>query len=190
MTAPALSPERRAEINRQNALHSTGPCSIEGKLASSRNSLKHGLASGALIIPGEDPAAFEALIQDLLDEHQPANTTEELLINEMAQSYWLEQRAIRLQNDCLTEDGLDEKRLALFLRYQTTHYRAFHKALDTLIRLKKQRAGFVSQARNKTTAQSGFVSQNSQNPDPTGQFVWQNPAVERKSSIQPLPKAA
>ncbi|MBV9157656.1 MAG: hypothetical protein JO097_15430, partial [Acidobacteriaceae bacterium] len=79
MTAPALSTERRAEINRQNAQHSTGPCSIQGKLASSRNSLKHGLASGTLIIAGEDPAAFAALLSDLSDEHQPANTTEELL---------------------------------------------------------------------------------------------------------------
>ncbi|MGA8027020.1 MAG: hypothetical protein WB992_07730 [Bryobacteraceae bacterium] len=36
----------RAEINRQNAQHSTGPRSADGKTASSHNSLKHGLASG------------------------------------------------------------------------------------------------------------------------------------------------
>ena len=130
---------QRAESNRLNARHSTGPKSPEGKLASSRNSLKHGLASGQILIPGEDPAAFEALLHDLIEEHQPGNTTEDLLVHEMAQSHWLAQRAIRCQNDCFTETGIDEKRLSLFLRYQTTHGRAFHKALNMLMKLKKER---------------------------------------------------
>jgi hypothetical protein len=109
-----LGEARHAEVNRQNAQHSTSPRTPKGKKdeaapfsepkiqtrCSSRNSTKHGLASGQIIIPGEDPAAFDALLSDLLAEHQPANTTEELLIAEMAQSHWLAQRAIRLQNDC------------------------------------------------------------------------------------------
>jgi hypothetical protein len=80
---------KRAEINRLNAQHSTGPRTPNGKLASSRNSLKHGLASGELIISGEDRAAFEALRDAPLEEHQPATQTEELLVQEIAQSYWL-----------------------------------------------------------------------------------------------------
>jgi hypothetical protein len=146
----AATSSKRAEVNRLNALHSTGPRTPSGKLASSRNSLKHGLASGELIVQGEDRAAFEALLRGLLDEHRPANATEELLVTEMAQSWWLAQRAIRLQNDCFGENSVDEKRLSLFLRYQSTHERAFHKALNTLIRLQKDRR----------KSQSGFVSQN------------------------------
>ncbi len=145
----AEAPPSRAEINRANAQFSTGPRSFTGKLASSRNSLKHGLASGETIIPGECPAAFEALLQALLEEHQPAAPTEELLVKEMAQSYWLAQRALRLQNECFGENGIDDKRLSLYLRYQTTHNRAFHKALNELqkLRAEKRRAeiGFVSQ---------------------------------------------
>jgi hypothetical protein len=147
----------RAEINRANAAHSTGPVGAAGKLASSRNSLKHGLASGQLIMPGEDAGAFEALLESLIDDHQPANPTEEILVHEMAQSWWLTRRALRLQNDCFAAEGVDEKRLALFLRYQTTHERAFHKALNTLLRLQKDRRharayeiGFVSQHRAPT----------------------------------------
>ncbi len=174
----AAQPSRRAEINRANAQHSTGPVTASGKMASSRNSLKHGLASGEIIIPGEDPAAFDALLHDLLEEHQPANTTAELLIKEMAQSYWLTQRAIRLQTECFSENGVDEKRLALFLRYQTTHERAFHKTLTTLLQLRRGEArlarGFVSQqpsniaetepGRRSGPAEIGFVSQNPLNP--------------------------
>jgi len=146
---------RRAAINRANAAHSTGPRSSTGKLASSRNSFKHGLASGQLIIAGEDRGEFDSLLQSLLAEHQPANTTEEILVHEMAQSFWLTQRALRLQNDCFTADGIDQKRLSLFLRYHTTHERAFHKALNMLIRLQKAR-------KNEFTTPRGFVSQHSQ----------------------------
>lgn len=96
-TTPIANP-KCAEINRANAQHSTGPCTPAGKLASSRNSLKHGLASGTLIIPGEDQDAFDAFLSGLKDEHQPVTPTEHLLIKKMAQSYWLSQRAIRLQN--------------------------------------------------------------------------------------------
>ncbi len=153
---------QRAQINRQNARHSTGPRSSAGKLASSRNSLKHGLASGQLIIPGENSFAFESLRHDLMNDHQPANPTEELLVHEMAQAYWLTQRAIRLQNDCFTEDGIDEKRLALFLRYQSTHERRFHKALSALLKLKKDRrkahSGFVSHRAANVSESDGFVS--------------------------------
>ncbi len=151
----------KADTNRENAAHSTGPRTSSGKLASSRNSLKHGLASGHLILPDEDVSEFESLLASLLDEHQPSGPTEEILVNEMAQSYWLAQRAIRLQNDCFTNSGTDEKRLSLYMRYHSTHQRAFHKALTALMKLKKEQArGFVSQSAKRVAAKSGFVSQN------------------------------
>jgi hypothetical protein len=141
-------------------------------LASSRNALQHGLASGTVIIPGEDPAEFESLLQDLIAEHHPAGATEELLIQEMAQSFWLSQRALRLQNDCFTETVVDEKRLALFLRYHTTHDRAFHKALNALLKIQRERRrGFVSHAAAGSAHENGFVSQSgAQSPVSTSNF--------------------
>jgi hypothetical protein len=175
-TAPQpCHPTARAEINRANAQHSTGPRTSEGKLASSRNSLRHGLASAQLIIPGEDPVAFDALLAALMDEHQPANPTEDILVQEIARSYWLTQRAIRFQNQCFTADGVDQKRLALFLRYQTTHERAFHKALKVLIQLKKGRpVGFVSQHARPPRNMAGFVSQSADNDAAENQFIRQS----------------
>ncbi len=183
------TPSTRTEINRANAQHSTGPVTIQGKLASSRNSLKHGLASGQLIVAGEDPAAFESLLGALLEEHQPASPTEELLIHEMAQSYWLTQRAIRLQNECFNAEGVDEKRLSLYMRYQTTHNRAFHKALSTLMKIKKEHArGFVSQSAKRAPANPGFVRQNRIETPSTSQFVRQNADREDQNQA-PLVKA-
>ncbi|MGI9071115.1 MAG: hypothetical protein ACR2JB_07295 [Bryobacteraceae bacterium] len=171
----------RSQTNRANAQHSTGPRTPTGKLASSRNSLKHGLASSQLIIPGENRADFDTLLAGLLAEHQPATPTEELLVHQIAQSWWLTQRAFRFQNDSFTAEGVDNKRLSLFLRYQTTHERAFHKALSVLIRLKKDRVrGFVSQASANRKADSGFVSQYPAGDPSTTQFVWQNEPPENR----------
>jgi hypothetical protein len=164
---PRQSTSSEPKTNRQNAQFSTGPRTELGKLASSRNSTKHGLSTGQIIIPGENPAEFEALLADLLADHQPANASEELLVKEMAQSHWLTQRAIRLQNDCFTADGIDAKQLALFLRYQTTHQRAFHKALAALLAAQKTR-------RKERKEQIGFVSQNRPTQPPTA-AVWRQP---------------
>jgi hypothetical protein len=173
--APALlsdaNTQTRREINRANAQHSTGPRSIAGKLASSRNSLRHGLASGTLIIPGEDPAAFDQLTAALLEEHRPAGDTEALLVHEMARSWWLTQRAIHFQNECFTGSGIDQERLALLLRYQTTHERAFHKALNALLKLKRSRNP-AKRGAVPATPLSDFSEAH-----PAIGFVSQNPAA-------------
>ncbi len=108
-----------------------------------------GLASGRLIIPGECKAEYEALEADLLKRHKPADITETLLVQEMAQSHWLKERAIRLQAKAFTESDSIPKDLAILMRYQTTNQRAYHKALNTLTKLQNQRKkdeiGFESQ---------------------------------------------
>jgi hypothetical protein len=51
----------RAEINRANARHSTGPRTATGKARSSQNSFKHGLYAKYLVLPDEDPAELDEL---------------------------------------------------------------------------------------------------------------------------------
>jgi hypothetical protein len=115
-----------------------GPRSPEGKKISSENALKHGLASGRIIIAGESQEAYDSLEASLLAEHEPANTTEQILVEEMARHFWLAQRAIRLQNEAFDNEGGVPANLALLLRYQTTNERAFHKALATFLGLRKE----------------------------------------------------
>jgi hypothetical protein len=158
-----------------------GPRSPEGKAISSGNSLKHGLASGRVIIPGEDPAEFEALLQDLIAEHTPAGETEQLLVQHMAQSWWLMQRAIRIQNQAFTETRVDTHKLALFLRYQTTHERAFYRALNSLIKLKKEAAS------SRRSSAAGFVSQKRDVKPPSSEFVSQQPAARAPGSVPDPP---
>jgi hypothetical protein len=69
----------------------------------------------------------------------------------MIQHFWLMQRAITLQDQCLELE--DDKRLGLFLRYQTTHERAYYKAMRELQNLRKEKRreeiGFESQKRQQ-----------------------------------------
>ena len=148
-TTPAPEPSAtistaRLNANRANAQLSTGP-SLEGRAISCLNHTLHGLArhgNGAFkLLTSEDPAGFEALTQSLLEEHQAVTTTELILIHVMAESHWLAQRAQRLQDTCLdpdTGDIKDEKKFSLYLRYQTTHTRAFHKSLNDLLKLRAE----------------------------------------------------
>jgi hypothetical protein len=70
--------------------------------------------------------------------------TELILVERLAQHHWLRNRAGLLQSNCFHEDGgVDEKRLALYLRYQTTHERAFRKCLNDLLKLAKNICKFL-----------------------------------------------
>ncbi|MDQ2776956.1 MAG: hypothetical protein M3Y57_18850 [Acidobacteriota bacterium] len=148
--------ERRLAINRANAQHSTGATTLEGKAASCLNNTKFGLTGARFtVLAWEDRAAFDQLLSDLRNEHQPATPTEQILVQDMAQHHWLSQRALLLQNMCFDidepacESEAQQKNLALYIRYQPTHQRAFHKNLDQLLKLRaskeKEARGFESQ---------------------------------------------
>jgi hypothetical protein len=60
--------DTQAKANRRNALKSTGPNTLEGKAAIRHNSVKHGLLSRDVRLPGEDEAALKELGERLRDE--------------------------------------------------------------------------------------------------------------------------
>jgi hypothetical protein len=157
VTVPAISPARLA-ANRTNAALSKGALSPATKAISAQNHTIHGLArhqNGAFkLLTSEDPTVFEAVKQSLFDEHLPETTTESILVNSMAESNWLSTRAQHLQDTCMnpeTGEVSDEKKFSLYLRYQTTHTRAFHKSLNDLLKLRneKRKAEFGVEAQNR-----------------------------------------
>src|SRR6266581_3177049 len=92
-----MSSQRQIEANRLNAQKSTGPTTSEGRAAVRLNSLKYGLYAETLILPGEDPAAFEALLDRFDAEHQPATPTEEAFVSQIAMATWRRARIQRLE---------------------------------------------------------------------------------------------
>jgi len=92
-----MSSQRQIEANRLNAQKSTGPTTPEGRAAVSLNGLKYGLYAETLILPGEDPAAFDALLDRLDAEHQPATPTEEGFVSQIAMATWRRARIQRME---------------------------------------------------------------------------------------------
>lgn len=146
MSEHALNYEHRAAVNRANAAHSAGPRTQDGKANSKRNSFKHGLYARDLVLPSEDPAELDQLRATLRREHQPANETESILVNEIAEHFWrlrrmreFEARGMQPENlDGWLESGL----LALVARNMASAERGMHKAIAALRQLQKDR-GFV-----------------------------------------------
>jgi hypothetical protein len=157
--AERAASQAQINANRENAQHSTGPVTDAGKEKVSQNRRVHGLAGGvAFFIGDEDPGNYLEFAASVYSEYNPQTDTEARLADSLIQHYWLMQRAIRLQN----ENVGDDKKLALFLRYQTTHERSYYKAQKELIKLQKDRAqqqiGFESQ-----TAKTRLANARAQN---------------------------
>jgi len=123
--------------NRANAQLSTGPRSEAGRQITRFNALKHGLAAKELVIPGEDPAALDALRADLIAEHQPAGPTEALLVEELAVCWWRLQRARKEETSMVrgvvaANKFYDSPIIVGALRYTIAAERAWNRALANL----------------------------------------------------------
>jgi hypothetical protein len=160
----------RAEVNRKNAQHSTGPRTAEGKAASSQNAFKHGLYSKQLVLPGEDPAELDALRADLRGEHQPASTTEEILVNELAEHYWRLRRMRKFEARAMSADNFETGLaiLPIIQRTMASAERGFHKALKTLTDLQRQR-GFVPQTQPTEAQPTAEPAQSESCPQPVSE---------------------
>jgi hypothetical protein len=74
---PRTPTEAQINANRENAKKSTGPRTAEGKSASSRNRLLHGLRANKHILLDEDPEEFLFLLDDHLDRFHDVAAKEE-----------------------------------------------------------------------------------------------------------------
>ncbi len=137
-----MSTPAQIAANQQNAQHSTGPRTIAGKAAMAHHNLRHGFTGAFSILAWELQEHFDAMLAEFTQEHQPTTFTETILVQRMAQSHWLTMRALLLQNTCFNQESPLEtvdKQLALYIRYQTTHERAFHKCLNELLKLRAEK---------------------------------------------------
>ena len=85
--------------NRANAQKSTGPRSVEGKSASRFNALKHGIDAASIVIPGEDPADYDALVAQYQREYQPQSASESFHVDTMIRADWQKRRMQNVEAD-------------------------------------------------------------------------------------------
>ena len=140
MSTRVSTPARRAASAR-NGANSHGPKTEEGKAKVRLNARKHGLTaklpvSGELFtLPGESIPAFHQMLQAFIHRLQPADPTEQAMVEELARTQWLIHRAaamfrqiifdrIQLQQDQVDEDW-DEP--TMILRCSLAHQFEFSK---------------------------------------------------------------
>src|ERR1035437_1518119 len=92
----------RAEINRANSLHSTGPITEAGKQRSSLNALRHGLTGQIVVMPTEDLEAYQCHLLSFTEEYQPQGATEAHLTQALADASWRLNRVAALETNLLS----------------------------------------------------------------------------------------
>src|ERR1017187_7191255 len=68
-----MSTLRQIEANRRNAQKSTGPASVTGKTVSSMNNLKTGIHAKSLVLPYENLADLQQLVEECYLHYHPAS---------------------------------------------------------------------------------------------------------------------
>jgi hypothetical protein len=79
---------QRIEANRQNAQHSTGPVTPEGKQRSSLNATRHGFTGQNLVITPAEKESYEAHVKGFFAEHSPSGHLESNLVQQLADLHW------------------------------------------------------------------------------------------------------
>ena len=142
--------------NQANAQKSTGPRSVEGKSASRFNALKLGIDAASVIIPGEDPAEYEALAADYRRDFRPHSPSEIFHVDTMLRADWLKRRLQLVEADlyrtllaetpgaslaaALLSDSPAAKLLARTQRQIAAFERTWHRANTELTRARAEAA--------------------------------------------------
>src|SRR5438132_11960419 len=92
---------RQLETNRQNAQRSTGPRTDEGKRASRRNALRHGLTAETVIEILEDPDDYKAFEANIIADYDAHTAVERELVLRLASLLWRIRRATGIETDLL-----------------------------------------------------------------------------------------
>lgn len=162
--------DKQSDASRNNGAKSDGPVTEEGKTKSARNSMRHNLSSGHIVLlSNEDPDAFRAHSFGYLDRFAPADPVERDLVNQMIAASWRLAR-ISAMECALVEIEMDRQRAAhddefaflgpharqtlsffgnadhasvgvMLLRYQSAARRSYATALRMLKELQGDRFG-------------------------------------------------
>ncbi len=76
--------QAKIDANRRNARKSTGPRTAQGKERARFNALKHGATAQIPVLPGEDPAQFQVLVESYKANFRPENEFENDLVERIA----------------------------------------------------------------------------------------------------------
>jgi hypothetical protein len=94
--------EARLAANRANAQHSTGATTPQGKITVSLNAVKTALTGRTVLLPTDDAAKYQALLDGFLAELQPVGFLELALVQSLVDCRWRLDRIPQLEMALLT----------------------------------------------------------------------------------------
>lgn len=86
-----------------NPKRTGGPKTVQGKMVASGNALKTGVYARMVVLPGEDPAEFEALQCHFLEDFQPIGVVEEAMVYELSTIVWKKLRLDKIEHNLFEE---------------------------------------------------------------------------------------
>jgi hypothetical protein len=176
-----LISEKQHQANCENAKHSCGPKTPEGKAAVRLNALIYGLRARTLIIRDEKAEEFQRFFDTLIAELQPQDELERMQVQQMAVAHWILARIAYGENQIYQEDLPIERQLDLLHQVgieRTRLERSFYTALHELQRLQEKREAKAEKqaraaaAQTKPTAKAPDLRQ----PEPPPEYVTPEPA--------------
>jgi hypothetical protein len=179
--------EKQIRASRENGARSRGPTTPEGKRISARNSTRHALLAGTIVLEEECVQRFLALLKGFMEEYRPSTQTQITLVETMTAARWRQLRVWGAQKTALDRDmalqdpsvgpasvralfalrGSDASACPpeLLLRYDVALDRQFSRALGRLLEL-QARPGpsqtapyFPAAAASSTWRENGITKQ-------------------------------
>ncbi len=169
-----MSTLKQIAANRENCKKSTGPRTEEGRRRASQNAVTHGLHSHNFLLDIENEDSYHLYHHQLIHDWQPQTGTEFLLVEQVAQSYFLKRRFLTKMPDLhLTEQrNYSNETLISYpvlMKMVNQADRMMHRALERLQMIKDERkkeAALMKKAQSEKTKpretnhleEIGFVS--------------------------------
>ncbi len=94
----------KLEANRRNAVASTGPRMVRGKMVVSRNAVRHGLTAAAVVIPGECENEWVTFEAGIVESLQPVGALESELARRVAGLLWRLRRCQKYETAATAAD--------------------------------------------------------------------------------------
>ena len=178
-----LISQKQQEANRNNAQHSTGPKTPEGKAAIRFNALTYGLRTRATMITGENAADYSQLWDELEADWQPQTRTERCYLETMVTSQWLLKRVAESEQKIYLHIAFGEqqfKMLAYVAKQRAQLERSFRTAIADMKQSQKERR--ASQPRPAQNPQPPAQGERSSPSAPPPEYVMS----EGASAPQPV----
>jgi hypothetical protein len=132
-----VTPTKNA-ANKRNAAGSTGPKTPWGQFIASRNSVRHGIFSRGMLLPGESEKEYERLRSEMINSKCPVGSGELLQVEILVWNEWRLKRDYRAEAGEIAKSLADHEPADVATSRYASHYNQAVKDVTKLAEIKTQ----------------------------------------------------